>query len=90
MFEGCMTKYFIFIILLWLYYQQDPCDVLQVAEKRKALLDELAIKYQKEHDMHREQSIAAEEKHRAQTVALETEIDQMKVWGEGGMGRGEF
>ncbi|PVD24800.1 hypothetical protein C0Q70_15286 [Pomacea canaliculata] len=54
-------------------------EINKVAEKRKALLDELAIKYQKEHDMHREQSIAAEEKHQAQTVALETEIDQMKV-----------
>lgn len=50
-----------------------------MAEKRKALLDELAIKYQKEYDTHREQSIATEEKHQEEVKALQDEITALEV-----------
>nr|KAG5708432.1 hypothetical protein BaRGS_026159 [Batillaria attramentaria] len=53
-------------------------EVSRVAEKRKALLDELAIKYQKEYDAHREQVKAAEEKHEAETQALQEEIAKLE------------
>ena len=54
-------------------------EVNKVAEKRKALLDELAIKYQKEYDTHREQSIATEEKHQAEVKGLQDEIATLEV-----------
>ncbi|KAK7102934.1 GRIP1-associated protein 1-like [Littorina saxatilis] len=50
----------------------------KVAEKRKALLDELAIKYQKEYDAHRQQTMAAEEKHQEEVKALHDEIAKLE------------
>ncbi|XP_076468922.1 GRIP1-associated protein 1-like [Babylonia areolata] len=49
-------------------------EASRVAEKRKALLDELAIKYQKEYDAHREHTLAAEERHRGEVKGLQDEI----------------
>ena len=60
---------------------QTLLEVNKVAEKRKALLDELAIKYQKEYDTHREQSIATEEKHQAEVKGLQDEIATLEVGG---------
>ena len=54
-------------------------EVNKVAEKRKVLLDELAIKYQKEYDAHREHNMATEEKHQAEVKALHEEIARLEV-----------
>lgn len=51
----------------------------QVAEKRKCLLDELAIKYQTESDQHREHVKAAEEKHEKEVDELNSQIDDLVV-----------
>ncbi len=48
----------------------------QVAEKRKTLLDELAIKYQEECDARREQVRKMEEQHRGEVEQLEQEQKQ--------------
>ncbi|KAL8611201.1 hypothetical protein ACOMHN_013632 [Nucella lapillus] len=53
-------------------------EVTKVADKRKALLDELAIKYQKEYDAHREHTLAAEEKHQSQVQALQEDIEALE------------
>ena len=45
------------------------------------MLDELAIKYQKEYDTHREQGIATEEKHQAEVKGLQDEIATLEVGG---------
>ena len=50
-----------------------------MAEKRKTLLDELAIKYQTESDQHREQVKAMDEQHKERVEVLTTEIDELKV-----------
>ena len=52
---------------------------LQVAEKRKNLLDELAIKYQTESDQHRESIKHKDEEHSSKLHELSTEIDQLNV-----------
>lgn len=50
-----------------------------MAEKRKSLLDELAIKYQEESDQHREQVKSMEEKHSKEAETLASEVDQLQV-----------
>ena len=64
---------------------QDGCDcviVHQVAEKRKSLLDELAIKYQTEMDRHRGQTKQMEEQHVEEVTKKEErhrqEVEQLK------------
>lgn len=52
---------------------------MQVAEKRKSLLDELAIKYQQETDQHREQVKAMTQQHADDCSRLRTEIGQLEV-----------
>ena len=54
--------------------------VSQVAEKRKSLLDELAIKYQEESDQHREQVKSIQEAHQAEVDLLSDQLDELKVW----------
>ena len=54
---------------------------LQVAEKRKSLLDELAIKYQEESDQHREAVRTMEETHRKEVEELSQHIDEQQVRG---------
>ena len=51
----------------------------QVAEKRKNLLDELAIKYQTESDQHRESIKHKDEEHSSKLHELSAEIDQLNV-----------
>ncbi|KAK2144332.1 hypothetical protein LSH36_766g02001 [Paralvinella palmiformis] len=51
----------------------------KVAEKRKSLLDELAIKYQEESDQHREQIKSMEETHNSEIDVLTERVDQLKV-----------
>lgn len=51
----------------------------KVAEKRKALLDELAIKYQKEYDAHREQVKVMEEKHAVEVQVLQEDIRKLEA-----------
>ena len=53
--------------------------LLKVAEKRKNLLDELAIKYQTESDQHRESIKHRDEEHSSKVHELSTEIDQLNV-----------
>ena len=58
------------------------CNVrvfLQVAEKRKSLLDELAIKYQKELDSHREQVKSMEEARSKEVEDLTMKLDDAEV-----------
>ena len=50
-----------------------------MAEKRKAILDELSIKYQKEYDSHRENVTKAEEKHNEELDKLQQELETQKV-----------
>ena len=50
-----------------------------MAEKRKNLLDELAIKYQTESDQHRESIKHKEEEHSSKVHELSAEIDQLNV-----------
>ncbi|KAH9500810.1 GRIP1-associated protein 1 [Bulinus truncatus] len=50
-------------------------EISKVADKRKALLDELAIKYQKEYDAHRENVAKMEEKHAAEVDRLQAIIE---------------
>ena len=60
----------------------DSDIVRQVAEKRKSLLDELAIKYQGETDRHRGQVKQMEEQHREEVTQMEeqhrSEVEQLK------------
>ncbi|XP_035827144.1 GRIP1-associated protein 1 isoform X2 [Aplysia californica] len=51
-------------------------EVSKVAEKRKSLLDELAIKYQKEYDDHRQATTQMEADHAAEKEKLETSIEE--------------
>ena len=51
----------------------------QVAEKRKNLLDELAIKYQKESDQHREQTKTTEERHQKEVEELTVQVEDLMV-----------
>ena len=51
----------------------------KVAEKRKSLLDELAIKYQKEYDSHREDVAKAKEKHNEEVDKLQQELETQRV-----------
>ncbi|RUS74933.1 hypothetical protein EGW08_017313, partial [Elysia chlorotica] len=53
-------------------------EVNKVAEKRKSLLDELAIKYQKEYDSHREDVTKAKEKHDEEVDKLQQELEAQK------------
>ena len=50
-----------------------------MAEKRKSLLDELAIKYQKDSDSHHKHLTELEDKHQKQVAALKKKIDDLKV-----------
>ncbi len=50
-----------------------------MAEKRKNLLDELAIKYQTESDQHRESIKQRDETHSSKLSELSAEIDQLNV-----------
>ncbi|GFS19325.1 GRIP1-associated protein 1 [Elysia marginata] len=53
-------------------------EINKVAEKRKSLLDELAIKYQKEYDSHREDVAKAKEKHSEELENLQQELETQK------------
>ncbi|KAK3765254.1 hypothetical protein RRG08_051876 [Elysia crispata] len=53
-------------------------EVNKVAEKRKSLLDELAIKYQKEYDSHREDVAKAKEKHNEEVDKLQQELETQR------------
>ena len=53
--------------------------VFQLAEKRKANLDELAIQYQKDCDKHREQMLTMENESETKVKALQTRLDQEQV-----------
>ncbi len=59
-------------------------ELNKVAEKRKTLLDELAIRYQAESDQHREQVKTIEEQHREKADTLTAEIEELKVCEESG------
>lgn len=61
----------------WLSYIY--ASLFQLAEKRKQLLDELAIKYQSESEQHREAVRALEEGHTSQLDSFNTTIDELKV-----------
>lgn len=50
-----------------------------MAEKRKALLDELAIKYQQESNEHREQIKTVTRQHEGQLEQLNKQIDELTV-----------
>ena len=50
-----------------------------MAEKRKALLDELAIKYQQESNEHREQIKTMTREHESQVEQLSKQIDELTV-----------
>lgn len=52
---------------------------LQVAEKRKTLLDDLAIRYQKDADVHREKIQQMEEEFEAEITTLSQQLEQEKV-----------
>lgn len=52
---------------------------MQVAEKRKTLLDELAVRYQQEGDHHREQSKATAEAHKTLVNDLNSQLTDVKV-----------
>ena len=61
-------------------YVSDSCVCRsQVAEKRKTLLDDLAIKYQTSTDQHREQTRGLEEGHRAEVDLMSAQIDELQV-----------
>lgn len=51
----------------------------QLAEKRKVLLDELAIKYQQESNEHREQVKTVTRQHESQVQQLTKQIDELTV-----------
>ncbi|GFN77409.1 grip1-associated protein 1 [Plakobranchus ocellatus] len=53
-------------------------EINKVAEKRKSLLDELAIKYQKEYDSHRQNVAKMEEKHREEIQRLQEQLEGQK------------
>ncbi|XP_041348524.1 GRIP1-associated protein 1-like [Gigantopelta aegis] len=53
-------------------------EISKVAEKRKSLLDELAIKYQKDSDNHHKHWTELEEKHQKQLTSLQKKIDDLK------------
>ena len=50
-----------------------------MAEKRKALLDELAIKYQQESNEHREQIKTVTREQESQVEQLSKQIDELTV-----------
>ncbi|KAK3587541.1 hypothetical protein CHS0354_004828 [Potamilus streckersoni] len=50
----------------------------KVAEKRKTLLDELAIKYQKDCDVHREQMLKMEHSYDAEVKMLKQKVEEEK------------
>jgi len=50
-----------------------------LAEKRKVLLDELAIKYQQESNEHREQVKTMTRQHESQVEQLTKQIDKLTV-----------
>ncbi|XP_055882316.1 GRIP1-associated protein 1-like [Biomphalaria glabrata] len=51
-------------------------EISKVAEKRKSLVDEMAIKYQKEYDAHRENVARIEEKQAAEVEKLQAKIEE--------------
>uniref|UniRef100_A0A2C9LJM3 GRIP1-associated protein 1 n=1 Tax=Biomphalaria glabrata TaxID=6526 RepID=A0A2C9LJM3_BIOGL len=51
-------------------------EISKVAEKRKSLVDEMAIKYQKEYDAHRENVARMEEKQAAEVEKLHAKIEE--------------
>lgn len=51
----------------------------QLAEKRKTMLDELAIKYQKDCDKHREQMLSQEDNYESKLKTLQQHLDQEQV-----------
>ncbi|KAL5013569.1 hypothetical protein ScPMuIL_007839 [Solemya velum] len=51
-------------------------EVSKVAEKRKALLDEMAIKYQNESDKHKQNIKQMEDSHQTKLVNLHSQLDQ--------------
>ena len=53
--------------------------VLKVADKRKTLLDELAIKYQTATDQHREQVRSMEADHKAEAELMSAQINELQV-----------
>jgi len=50
-----------------------------LAEKRKSLLDELAIKYQQESNEHREQLKTMTRQHQSEVEQLNKQIDELMV-----------
>lgn len=60
----------------------------QVAEKRKSLLDELAIKYQVVLDENRNQAKALQEEQEVKSEELIKTVSELKVGGGGGGGAG--
>ena len=54
-------------------------DILQVAEKRKKLLDDLAIKYQKDCDKNREDLLRMEYKYEEDLKVLRKKLEEEKV-----------
>jgi hypothetical protein len=55
------------------------CYCFQLAEKRKSLLDELAIKYQQESSDHHEQVKTLNREHASKLEELTSLIDQLQV-----------
>ena len=51
----------------------------QVADKRKSLLDQLAMKYQEDSDQHREQLKEVKKDHESLVNDLSQELSQLKV-----------
>jgi len=66
-----------FVSSLTVMYWDECCR--QLAEKRKALLDELAIKYQQENHEHREQIKTMTAKHDSQDEQLNKQINELTV-----------
>jgi len=51
----------------------------QLADKRKGLLDELAIKYQQESNEHREHVKTVTQEHKSQVEQLSKQIEELTV-----------
>ena len=67
------------MILAHIYVCNNCLYSFQLAEKRKGLLDELAIKYQQESSEHHEQIKSLTRQHASKVEELNAQIDQLQV-----------
>ena len=62
-----------------IFQMNKTLQYLQVAEKRKKMLDDLAIRYQKDCDKNREDMLAMEDRYEEELKTLRISLDTEKV-----------